>query len=310
MTRRQEEDSTARAGDQYRCRHAICLIDVLGQKDRLAKWDTLAANGRQTGELRTVVDATVGTVRNFKKQCHVVFDGARQCTNPGRLAALPLEIQQRHRKFRECNLKIQQFADTFVFYSAVSNSSGNVSVIPVFRMLGACSMAMITSTAMQIPVRGALTLGFGVEMAKQTFYGPALAEAYHLENSVAQYPHVIVSDKLRDFLLKEQVWSSDCTVNTKMAKMAATCRSLLAKDNDGQWIMDYFGKGMHELYEQKEVCAELARKAYRFAREEEKRFTGENNAKLAKRYGQLRRYIESRLSIWGANSILRETQSE
>ena len=161
---------------------------------------------------------------------------------------------------------------------------------------------MLDSMVNRIPLRGAVTIGAAMELEECNVYGPALAEAHYLEDEVADYPRVLVSDSVRRFLAKGQTYSLEPHINKMMQSLAGASRSLLGQGLDDQWIVDYVGKGMHNLFVQDKDYGADVRKAYDFAVQEERRFTAEGDAKLAPRYKQLREYLESRLSIWGIDS--------
>ncbi|MHC4066258.1 MAG: hypothetical protein ACYSUI_17415, partial [Planctomycetota bacterium] len=156
--------------------HAVCLIDVLGQKDNLAGWGDLPADGQLSQKHVQALKNTVGVVLDFQEHFESYFREVGQCAMPDLLAALPPDKQELYWRITECALGIQQFTDTFVFYAPLRTAHGDVSVAPVYRMLGACCLAMQLSLAARTPVRGAITIGAGMELGERNFYGPALAE--------------------------------------------------------------------------------------------------------------------------------------
>lgn len=298
----QQDDNT------YFGYHVVCLIDVLGQKQKLARWATLPQGGNITPEFIQALKETVGAVMAFRKGFMDFFALASQCTMPERLAASSKEFQERYQRFKECTVKVERFSDTFVFSSQISNTYGDASIAPMFRLLSACCTAMIWSLAGKTPVRGAITVGAGAELEDGSFYGPALAEAHHLESEVAGYPRVVVSPTALDFLAPGQVYSAEPTIARIMAKLADTCRSMIYQDTDGHWIVDFLGKGMRELHAPgkefliaAKMANDFAKIAYDFVRSEEARFQAAEQAELAQRYGRLKQYMESRLCIWGVN---------
>jgi hypothetical protein len=280
--------------------HVVCIIDVLGQKNKLAQWAKIPADGQPTSEFVNALKQTVGTILVFKKIFLDYFDIFHQGRIPDKLAVLPLEQQEKCRRGMDSKVNIEQFSDTFVFYSLIKNAHGDVSVMPIFQTMAACCMAMTLSLAAKSPVRGAITIGTGTELEDHNnFYGPALAEAHYLESEIAGYPRVIVSDKVREFLADRQTHSNDWEIAEIMKLMASSSRSLLCQDVDGRWIVDFLGQGNRDIVEQDKECLAAVPKAYKFVRREAIRFREESNTKLALRYYLLQQYIESRLPIWG-----------
>lgn len=88
--------------------------------------------------------------------------------------------------------------------------------------------------------RGAITYGKLIHTEKVLF-GPALAEAYLLESKAALYPRVILHKDIIDLAgeFPLQTNSSDDEIQSVM--------SLLEKDSDGMYYIDYFDKAQPEL---------------------------------------------------------------
>ncbi len=279
--------------------HVVCLIDVLGQKDKLAQWANLPTDGQLTPELEAALKQTAGTVLTFRDRFIEFFQQLGECAMPEKIAALPADQQERYQRLKECRVKVQRFADTFVFSSVIPNAYGDASVIPLYRILSACCMAMLWSLAAETPVRGAVSIGAGAELDDESFYGPGLAEAHHLESEVSGYPRVIVSETVRRFLADGQTYSNDLQTDQTMRRMADICRSFISQDADGCWIVDFLGDGLRGLTEPDTELPSAVRAAYEFVRNEADRFRRTSDTKHALRYYLLQQYIESRLPIWG-----------
>jgi len=279
--------------------HVVCLIDVLGQKGKIRRWGDLPSNGQLTPDLIEALKQTVGVVLGFRDHFIEFFNLAATCTMPAKLASLPAKERERYRRFKDCKLNVQRFSDTFVFYSLVPNAYGDASVVPLYRALGACCMAMAASLSSKTPMRGAISIGPGMELEDRSFYGPALAEVHHLESEVAGYPRIVVSDAVRQFLAQGQVYSEDTEIDNLMQRMAATCRSLLCIDTDRHLIVDFLGRGMRDLLGSGTHVPDAIRSAHEFVRAEAMRFRASGESKLASRYELLQQYMAPRLPIWG-----------
>ncbi len=282
--------------------NVVCLIDVLGQNQKLARWATLPHDGHITSEFIQALKQTAGTVLGFRGGFIGFFNQLDQCTMPGVLAALPADKQALYARFKGHRVKIERLSDTFVFSCLISNTHGDASVVPLYRLLLACCMAMMWSLAVRTPVRGSITVGAGAELEDGGFYGPALAEAHRLETEVAGYPRVVVSPAVLEFLFERQAYSTDPGLAKIMQRLAETCRTFICQDTDGYWIVDFLGKGMHELLSPETRLAGCVKAAYDFVCSELARFRSSGDAKLAPRYGQLQQYMESRLPVWGVQS--------
>ena len=283
--------------------HAVCVIDVLGQKDKLALWPTFVSGGIPSPEFITAVKGTVGTVLGFRGHFLKYFEAAQRCSIPDKIDALPDDARSMFHRIRYARVKVERFSDTFVFSSAIPNEYGDVSVVPVANLVGACCMAMLVSLAARQPVRGGLTVGMGAELEDRSFYGPALARAHQLESEIAGYPRIVVCEEVLDLLNETQVYSSDRLVNQAMRAISLNCRSKLCQDVDGCWIVDFLGKSARDEFGGDNQLLDTVRLAYQFVSAQASNYKAERKGKLALRYYLLQHYIESRLPLWGLPSI-------
>jgi len=274
--------------------HVVCLLDVLGQKERLAEWGEPPIDGREEAAHLQALKNTVGVVIGFQKAFEGYFEQVDLCTMPKQFAGLDDDQRERYRRFKECHLNIQQFSDTFVFYAPIPNAHGDVSVVPLSRMIGACCIGMLLSLAARRPVRGGLAIGMGMELAERTFYGPALVEAHCLESKVAQYPRIALSPQVDEFLNVVRDSTKVGWVADWMRKLAGVCSSMLDTDRDGRRVVDYMGEAMRRSLPVDAKSRQAFRLAYDFACTEAERFRREGNLKLADRYNKLRQYMETR----------------
>ncbi|MCX7012640.1 MAG: hypothetical protein NTW86_08785, partial [Candidatus Sumerlaeota bacterium] len=65
---------------------------------------------------------------------------------------------------------------------------------------------------------------------------------------------------------------------------------------DGLAMLDFLGHGMQTIA--REAVTGLVKPGFEFVVAEQERWTNLGDLKLAARYGRLRSYYESRLSIW------------
>jgi len=91
-----------------------------------------------------------------------------------------------------------------------------------------------------ILVRGAVAHGKLIHEGNKVF-GPALVEAYDLESKAAQYPRVILDKELVDLADKTRA------SHHSAADEKNYVTSLLEKDSDGMYYIDYFFKASKEL---------------------------------------------------------------
>ncbi len=279
--------------------HVVSIIDLLGQKDHLLKWADFPKDGQITPELQAAVDRSAGAVHWLSEMFVAFFKDTKECAMPETFDALSPEQQTPYRRFSGGEPLKERFSDTFLFHSPIANTHGDESILPLCRILLTCGRTMIGSLADRIPLRGAVTIGTGV-MFDDGFYGPALAEAHHLENEIADSPRIVVSTRIPSFLDETRNFSQDPWIERVSRETATWCRRLLCTDIDGQVIVDFLGEATKETFRDrnKKEATQKVQKAYDFVCEEASRFRAEHNEKLTRRYDHLQEYMKSRLPLW------------
>jgi len=280
------------------CDYVVCLLDLQGTKDKLAKWTRSPGDWQETPELMKAVHDSVDPLRSFEKDFIERFNGFTQSMTPDEFNALTNKDKEVYQRSNTPSVRVERFSDTFVFSSPLVNDHGDVPVKPICDILVTCCLAMLQSLAKGTPLRGAVCVGGGIWL-NGSFYGPALAEAHYFESKVAGYPRVIVSPTVLK-LLAGGDFSQDREVDGVMRDLAGDCRSLVWRDvEDGYWIVDFLGPGARRKFNRtgSEVFHPVKR-AYDFVRNAAVRFQC-SNTKLARRYYQLQQYIEPRLHLWG-----------
>jgi hypothetical protein len=285
--------------------YVVCIIDVLGIGEQLKLWNTCKADSPAT--FAPIMDSVLPVI-HFQTMFAKFFKHNQEWRDPATLGReLPQGMVDVFLKETHYRLGTQQFSDTFVFYAPTYNGE-KPSAVPIVLFLTACSLAMIDSLANGHPVRGALTVGFGIELDEHNFFGPAFAEAHSLESKVAGYPRVVVSDEAIAFIQQEATQKPVDDASRRMKNFAIMCGRLITRDSDGQFVVDYLGQQLHDPMptEERQKLAMGIKAGYEFALSEWRRFQDEKNQRLTLRYHLLLEYIESRLALWGIDVIERQ----
>ncbi|WP_372696570.1 hypothetical protein, partial [Immundisolibacter sp.] len=162
----------------------------------------------------------------------------------------------------------------------------------VFGVLGLAGTLCLAGLATGRPVRGAIEIAWGVELQPGELYGPAVACAYELENAVAQYPRIVVGPETMRYL-KRHANNPDQSVFASVDReFAALCLSMLARDEDGHWIVHYLGDKFQSAITH-EHHLELYSAAAKFVGEQVALYQSDKNSKLAFRYSHLSRYFQA-----------------
>jgi hypothetical protein len=253
----------------------------------------LPKSPEETATVGEVLRQTAGFVLDLREAFEEQF---------GRFEAGASSLVLRHTK-QPVRPRFVGFSDSFVTSVSLRNEGGDlVGIVTVFSALSAAAIVMLMSLATNHPLRGGIDVGFATEIGPQEIYGSALGSAYHLESNEAGYPRIVIGDELwRYFKAALANFQAQKTpVAQAIAAITERMMGLIATDRDGKQILDYLGQTMVQHAGagggQKN---ELVRRAYNFVLVEQKRIVEEGNAKLIDRYESLRRYVESRLPLWG-----------
>jgi len=291
--------------------YVVCVLDLLGQKDKLKEWDELPLAPPLPPAFINGMKSTIGPVSVFKKSFLEFFKAQQSSTvfTDAALALMTDEEQAQYHRQRDIQLGVEQFSDTFVFYAPIANTAGELQVLPVYAILGACCMAMLMSLAIKVPFRGGVHIATGIKDPELSFYGPALAVAHQLESEIAQYPRVVVSPAVVAWV-RQELPNNYCPRLDSWARgMLDISRNFLYVDRyDNNATVDWLGRGFRQLVGAAAYPITLGtlRKAHDFVGQtaqsfEQRAATDKNprDVKLAKRYHLLYHYMLNRLPEWG-----------
>lgn len=281
------------------CDHIVCMMDLLGQKDQLAKWSVMPTDDVLTPEMMEAIEASAGAVHWFRTNFEQYFYEVNKPTIPeSLLQTLPDFRRAQYNRVRNLALHSHSFSDTFLFYAPLQTSKKENTILPLFGMLFACCWGMLTSLAAERPLRGGLALGVGLELPGHNFYGPALAEAYQLESRVADYPRVAVAGdviaRLEDARSITTYYPDDDFLQRASSRAADGCLQLLRRDVDNYWIVDYMSPFARQLFAH--VCLpfdEYLAKARHFANEQRVRFARDGDSRKRDLYDKLCAYLQA-----------------
>jgi hypothetical protein len=199
--------------------------------------------------------------------------------------------------------KFVGFSDSFVASVPLRNDSGDLlPVARAFSALSAAAVVMLMSLANKHALRGGIDVGLATEIGPQEIYGAAIESAYVLESKQAGYPRIVIGEELWRYLsvALANFQKQATPVAQALAAITERAMTLVATDTDGKRILDYLGQTMLQHAgpggSQKDI---LVRRAYDFVLAEQKRIVESKDTKLIPRYEAFRRYVESRLPLWG-----------
>lgn len=283
--------------------YVIACVDILGQGQRLKAFPPfLNPSDGNYQSLLEVVRESFGVVDAFRNHFRKFFEIYTTVTPPDTLQGARREELL---SFARCDIKTQTVSDTIIISFAFDPTINKIPIVGVRAILTACAAVFIEFLAAKHPLRGGIEVGIAGETPDGGIYGPALNDAHALERNIAQYPRIVVGNKLHVFLEQmKEATAAEFEYATHMSgvvaevsrEYASFCMELISRDHDGQMIVDYVGNGIRRMLPGS--ASTVIRSANQFLVEEAQRFKNENNAALSERYDRAVRYFGSRLELW------------
>jgi len=282
--------------------YVVSFLDLLGQTDKLLATPLLVPSPSETEEFEKFKAGLINTfvpTTLIQQDFESAFNPAPE--SPEEQAA-PEEIQKGFRQFKENRVKFQRFSDGHTAYLNLCGEEEFGRSYNISRIITGCCFVMISSLSREHPIRGGISIGWGVEF-ESNFYGAVIARAHHLESHVACYPRVVVDKQVVEYL-QETVHDPNTTSlrikgDKSMAKLAL---SHICQDSyDGHWIIDYLCPEHLAIYKENDAM-DLIFNAYSFVKKEKLSYSANGSltdTKLAMRYAMLDHYFTQRLTQAG-----------
>ena len=272
--------------------YVVGVFDVLGQKRSLYQLPGARTHGViQKDEVLNYLGDTVGRVLGVRTLFKNQFEQAVQTTEHIARSCGATALQK---EVLTPSIRYWGMSDSYVVaipppddqeFSTVSR------LIDVYRMLDVAAAVWLLAMSRDLPIRGGIELGFAIDVGEHEVYGHALAEAHRLESRVAQFPRVVVGEKLI-FLLNSAVDKAalrDAQEAHMANNLAGLCWKCLRTDEDGQLEVDIAGGGI--AAQMREHMPEVLTAVARNVQQQLKRHEDAGDNKLMERYQRLQRSV-------------------
>lgn len=297
--------------------YIVAYIDVLGQKAKLAKLEELLDN-RERGE--SVLEAkrkTIDVIKQLRKDFYEFWKKRTGSESKNKwYDKLTAEQKAQFKKLKyDGDIKIRYISDGIIIYVPLAMTEGEHRVLDILSIVSAAAFLILRSLAYNVAIRGAIELSWATKLEGWTknkedadIYGPILTRTHYLESKVADYPRIIVGNRLIDYL-EMRLQLPDENENNPQERLnkicAEQCNDLIYEDTDGQFIVDFLGEYMQEIIKSPDV-APLATLGYRFVKEEYMKYKRAKDSKLASRYARLMDYFLERLPNLDSEALYEE----
>jgi hypothetical protein len=279
--------------------YMVVFLDVLGQSSKLQKLEHLPTNEDEKNTAFQILNDTAGSIVRLRS----FFDGIFYAYNQKEdlLNNLSLESRSLTETMLQSKITRHGISDSYIITAPLTedNKIGKSGVIlnlwsAIMATCGSFIMALSAKSA----IRGGIDIGPGTVLSidnNDEVFGPSVVSAVNLESRVAQYPRIVVGERLWQYLSEADEWPVYCKYDSVAKNFAAACKSLIFQDYDGIHTLDCFGI---PRYLEGAIEPQLVGKAYNWVVQEHKKYINSKDFKLAGKYSLLRQYIESRLDMW------------
>jgi hypothetical protein len=189
----------------------------------------------------------------------------------------------------------RSFSDSFIFATPVLRENDFcVTINGLYAMAMAISMITLISLSQKHSIRGGIALGPCLSLGHDEIYGSGLERAYTLESKCADYPRILIDERVIEFC--DNVIDSDgiSLFSSFAAQYARNIKLIIKSDFDGKFILDYLHNDIKSLYSDlsTDEIDILYNGTVKFVGESITKF--KDNEKLYKRYLKLRDYFQSK----------------
>jgi hypothetical protein len=278
------------------CDYAVCFLDLLNQRHQLEGLRHIASNPEEQAVFQQAARNTVATI------CHIragIEDFVRQFTEA---ATLPEGLTEAQTVFAEQHMTVrvstQHFSDTSLLFLPVSPTVSHC-LKSLHGMMMGIGMLHTAALASKVAIRGSVEVAMGTDGLPGEVYGPVLADAYALEQKVAQYPRVVVGDGFGAFVDALAAEDGDSPGTVYSRGIAASLRRMVHVDLDGSRMLHTLGPEFHRAARGAGMSfGPTVDRAQAFVRTCLSHFTDVGNSVLAERYGRLSRYFDQNAWRW------------
>ena len=301
--------------------YLVFFLDQIGVSDSLGQWKDYQGLVNQDPDWSKAFQKSIIDIAQIRSD----FDGFRSGANQDTSANPEIKrMEKEHPELfvdtsatRDRNISGQSFSDTNIWFVPTSDVKGRLYCRQMLSMvIGACAVMIQTLHRGQY-CRGSIALGVGTEALqffgeqRDEIFGPVLERAHYLETQVADYPRVVVHNRLVEFLGGRH-WdlsnykSGTVEYATKQFENSyiENILDLIRPDEDGVLILDYAGNACAKTLRGWFAKEGIDRSGYfqsiiEAVISERKRFMGdEKKPRIADKYFKLHHYLDKNKAYW------------
>ena len=273
--------------------YCISFVDLLGQRAEYKGEGLLPQSEPDMLRFLEKVRSTINPIYHLQKDASDFIKSALSYEGPLR-KRLPGPQQEVYDKMLEIKLKHQRWSDGLVYFVSLQQDNVKCPVVGIFHLLGTVGTLCFLGLCKKRPLRGSVDISWGVELHPGEIYGAAVANAYELESEIAQYPRIVIGERVVDYLKTTLRHPQSGIFGEFDRSLAEICLGLITIDFDGNYILDYLGTGFKESIT-KSRHDRLFKLAFQFVNEQVEHWRKKKDTKLSMRYSNLFAYFHSHI---------------
>ena len=286
----------------------ISFIDLLGQRAEYKGEGLLPLSESDRKLFLEKVKRTINPIYHLQKDAADIMKSALKYEGPLR-KHLSKDQQEIYDKMREVKLKTQRWSDGLVYFVSLQQGNVKCPIGGIYYLLGTVGSLCFTGFCKKHPLRGSVDISWGVELYPGEIYGAAVANAYELESEIAQYPRIVVGERVVEYLKTHSLNPESDVYSEFNRNLAEICLSMIAIDFDGNYILDYLGTGFKESIT-KTKHDQLYKLALQFVNEQLEYWRKKKNTKLSMRYNHLSAYFQSHKGLIEKENVQPENSAD
>lgn len=280
--------------------HLVAFIDILGQSHQLKELYKIKWWEDRMG-VKDILSSTYGSVLKLRKDMSTIIETFSKPSTEEQLGqVIPQEIRNVYNKATKTKIITQNVSDSIILTVQLQIIDSIIPLRSVFGVLGGIGISMMTALNRGFCFRAGIEFGPCVfDKNSNEVYGSALSESVSYEKK-ADCPRIIVGDHLFEYLNDFSNLKEGSELYNINAAIAKRCLSIVSKDQDGLYCVDYLGKRFKETLGSVD-SSPMIKGAIQFITKQIDEH--KSDPKIHGKYLKLKNYFESRRDVWGRELI-------
>lgn len=274
----------------------VADIDFLGQRRKLCALASYEVRDMVRPEASELEDGTFKAVASVRDALDRYLRDRQRLVS---LERLNDEERQAAKEMLDWPIGTQSHSDSLVYHICLGSDPYKPAAA-MLDLLWGVGLIVLPALACRQPLRGGMEFHWAANLTEDEIYGPAPYLAYDLESRVADYPRIVVGDRLLEYL-QGVASNGNGDLQRRIARaFAEEALGLVCQDSDGRTMVDFLGERFRKAAEAQlgeTTVRDTVGKAYGFVCDSLEQFAKCGNDKLAGKYKRLKGYFDSKVGL-------------